>query len=487
MADEPTIDGCIPAERASLASPRRMRIVMALVTGAMFMEILDGTVIVTALPAMAQTFGTSPLALNVGISAYLLALGVAIPASGWVADRYGARRVFAAALVLFTLASAACGSAGGAPAFIAFRIVQGIAGAMMVPVGRLIVMHFTPRDQLMAALSALVWPALIAPVLGPPLGGLITEQFGWRWIFYLNVPLGIAAFVAALMFVPDARDETRRRFDWIGFLLAGTGTFALLVGLERLGTDVDAANVLLLAAGVALLAVTVRHLERTPMPLIDLGAYAVPTFRASMRGGSFMRLAIGAAPFLLPLMFQVGFGYDAFHAGLLVLALFAGNLVMKAGTTPVLRRWGFRRVLIGNGILAAASLAACALIARDTPTAITVAVLFVGGLTRSMQFTTLSTLAFADVSRKQMSDANGLFGTISQVCAAGSVAIAALAVRGAEPLAAAIGFDAAGAAYRIAFLGLALIALAGLVDGIRLPQDAGDSFVRRPASDSPEP
>jgi len=331
----------------------RMRVIMALVTGAMFMEMLDGTIITTALPAMAESLGTTAIALNLGISAYLLSLGVFIPASGWVADRFGARTVFAAAIGIFTLASLLCGMTSDFNTFIALRIFQGMAGAMMVPVGRLVVLRFTPKKDLVGAISALVWPALIAPILGPPIGGFITTHWGWRWIFYINLPLGILAFIATVWLIPNIKSDTPRRFDWTGFVLCGSSSFALLYSLETLTTAIDTPGMVALLLGIVLLLLAIRHLKQTPHPLIDLAPARIATMRVALRGGSFYRTAISSAPFLLPLFFQLGLGYDAFHSGLLVLALFAGNLGMKSMATAVLNRFGHRSVLIWNGWLCA--------------------------------------------------------------------------------------------------------------------------------------
>ncbi|HZV11134.1 MAG TPA: MFS transporter [Novosphingobium sp.] len=456
-----------------------LRWVMFLVTAAMFMEILDGSIIVTALPAMARSFGTAPIALDLGISAYMLAVGVFIPVSGWVADRCGARAVLAGAIALFTLSSVLCGSANSLSAFVALRILQGVAGALMVPVGRLVIMHHTPKDQLMAAMSSLVWPALIAPVLGPPLGGLITLHLGWRWIFYLNLPLGLLAFAATLWLIPPTREEARRPFDWPGFLLCGGATFALLLGLDRISTGADGWALGLIGAGLVAGWATLRHFRRAAAPMIGLGPWAIRTFRMSQRGGSLFRMAIGAAPFLLPLMFQIGFGYDAFHAGLLVLAVFAGNLSTKTVTTQILRRFGYRPVLAVNGTLCAATLGACALLSPATPTWVVVAILFASGCTRSMQFTAINTVAFADVPRAQMADANGLSNTLGQLTMAAGITLGAMSVHGGGALAARLGWQAQGADYRIAFLAIAAVALAAVIDALRLPRGAADHFISR--------
>jgi EmrB/QacA subfamily drug resistance transporter len=470
------------ARDPSLSPPldaTRLRMVMWLVTGAMFMEILDGSIIATALPDMARTFGTSALELNIGISAYLLALGVFIPVSGWVADRVGARTVFAWALALFTATSALCALSTDLRVFVALRVLQGMSGAMMVPVGRLVVIRLTPKERLMAALQSLVWPALIAPVLGPPLGGFITTHFGWHWIFYLNVPLGLLALVLALKYVPDIAGQERKAFDWPGFLLSGVGMFLLLSALERLTVHADAASVLTLVLGCLLLGLAVRHFRRAPAPMIGLGPFRQHTFVVAARGGALLRAATGSVPFLLPLMLQVGFGLDAFRAGLLVLCVFAGNLAMKTVTTPLLRRFGYRPLMVWNGLLCMVSVAACALIGPDTPLALTVPLLVFSGMVRSMQFTTNGTLAYADMPKEHMSDANGLFNTVVQLTMAASVTLAAICTRAAQFLCEWWGWTSPGADYRLAFVLIALIGLLGLIDPLRLPRGAGDHFLAR--------
>jgi len=467
----------------SAMSPLRLRLVTLLVTGALFMEILDGTVIATALPSMARAFGTSAVALNLGVSAYLLALGVFIPLSGWICGRYGARRIFACAIALFTVASALCGTANGLAAFVALRIVQGVAGAMMVPVGRLVVIRHTPRERLMLTMSTLVWPALVAPVFGPPLGGFIVMHASWRWIFYLNVPLGLVGLAGACWLLPGMRENAARPFDLRGFLLSGIGTFALLLGLDRAVQRPGAVALGLLVLGACALFAAVRHLKRASAPMLKLDAYAIPTFRAAMRGGALSRAAISSVPFLLPLLFQVGFGFSAFRSGLLVLAVFVGDISMKTVTTRILRRFGYRPVLIWNSLLCMASLFACACLDRGMPAMAVMAVLFVSGAARSMQFTSLSTLAFADVPKERMADANSLFNTINQLSAAAGITFGALAVRVGGPIADALGIHAGGAGFRAAFPLVALMVLPSLVDALRLPHGAGDHFVAR----RPEP
>src|SRR3984957_5335634 len=352
-------------------SARQSSIIALLVAGALFMEQLDGTVIATALPQMAKTFGVAPVDLNIGISAYLLTVAVFIPASGWVTDRFGARVGFASAIATFTIASILCAASGTLPAFTAARIVQGIGGAMMVPVGRLIVLRNTEKPDLIRAIAYLTWPALTAPVVGPPLGGLITTYSAWQWIFLLNVPLGLIGLALALMLIPNVRGEGKGGFDWSGFALTGFASFSLMYSLEAIGRNridwfVTAA---LFCAGLGAAIYSVRHALRAAHPLLDLTPFRVPSFAVTVSGGVLFRAAISAVPFLLPLMFQLAFGLSPLDSGLLLLAVFAGNLGMKPATSMVLGRFGFRRTLIWNGVLAMATILACGFLTVATPTA----------------------------------------------------------------------------------------------------------------------
>ncbi len=471
-----------------IALPSRSSAIALLVAGAFFMENLDGTVIVTALPQMGASFGVDPVSMNVGVSAYVLTLAVLIPASGWVADRFGARRVFASAVLIFTVASILCGLSQSLPAFIAARILQGAGGAMMVPVGRLVVLRATAKHDLIRAIATITWPGLVAPILGPPVGGFITTYASWHWIFLLNVPLGIAAFALALKLVPAGRAGEVRPFDWPGFALSGAACFSLMYGLDLIsrGDDQWAMAGAWGLAGLGFGIAAVRHARRRAQPLVDLWAMRVPAFAVTIYGGSLFRLAIGAVPFLLPLMFQLGFGLDPFQSGLLVLAVFAGNVAMKPFTTAILRRYSFRTTLLVNGLLNAASLFGCALLTPQTPVPVIAAALFVGGLFRSMQFTALNTLAFADVPEPRMSGANTLLNMVQTMAMGMGVACGAVALRLAEML------HPAGAArmplvdFHIAFAMMGALALLGLLDVLRLDRQAGDAVRRRrpaPAAD----
>ncbi len=455
----------------STAGASRARLVALIVAGTFFMEYLDGTVIATALPAMAADFGRSAVTLSVGISAYLLTLAVFIPVSGWIADRYGTRDVFVAAIGIFTVASMLCGMCNGLAPFVAARVLQGAGGAMMVPVGRLAVLRTTEKAALVGAIALLTWPALAAPVLGPPIGGLLTTYASWRWIFYLNVPLGAAAMALAWRYLPNLHASERRPFDLAGFLLGGLALAALMEGMELVSAGLLAGAAGLLALGLGLGVLAVRHARRTPHPVMALTPLAVRTFAATITGGSVFRITIGTVPFLLPLLFQIGFGLDAFHSGLLLLGTFLGNIGMKPLTTGILRRWGFRSVGLVTGVFASLALLACAFLYPTTPLVVLVPVLFCGGLARSMQFTVLNTLAFADIPPPRMSSASSLSSVAQQMSVGLGVAVGAALL---HLVAARAGHARPSLAdFHLVFVILAVVTLAGLPTFLRLPYDAG--------------
>ncbi len=374
-----------------------------LVAGAYFMEMLDATVIATALPAMAHSFRVNPVDLNLGMTAYMLTLAVFIPISGWVAERHGARNVFFGAILIFTVASVLCAFTGSVWSFTAARVLQGAGGALMVPVGRLIVMRTVEKEDLVRATAYITWPALVAPILGPPLGGFITSYASWRWIFYLNVPIGVIGALLAWLWVRNTRSAEHRPLDWRGFVLIGSSSVCIVYGMSMIGGTANAWRVpcLLLVAGVVLGWQAYVQAQRHPSPLLDPQAFRTATYAVSVRGGSVLRTTINAVPFLLPLMFQLGFGMNAFKSGLLMLALFAGNLGMKPGTTAALGRFGFRNILIFNGLILAAGFFAIGMFTAATPVFLMVPVLVISGASRSMQFTALSTVAFADSAEVQ--------------------------------------------------------------------------------------
>jgi EmrB/QacA subfamily drug resistance transporter len=447
-----------------------------LVAGAFFMEILDGTVISTAAPSMAASFGVRSVDINIAITVYLLTLAVFIPVSGWIADRFGSRTVFAAAIALFTLASAWCATSESLGALTAMRVVQGVGGAMMVPVGRLVVLRGTSKADLIRAIAYLTWPALVAPVVAPLLGGVLATYASWRWIFLLNLPFGVIALLCTLRMVPNTKQATVHPLDWQGFILVGTGLATLTYGMELINSgEVPWLTVVTgITVGGLLLTLAVRHLIRRPQPLVNLRIMSIPTFRITNLGGSFFRMAISAVPFLLPLMFQDAFGWSPLKSGLLVIAVFAGNLGIKPLTTPILRRFGFRRVLLVTGIAAGLNIAACGLLTSGTPLAIVVVVLFFSGVFRSVGFTAYNTITFADVEADQMSDANTLSTTIQQLTIGLGVAAGALALRIGRPLADLLGLSAtASSSFSVAFVLIAVLALLAVVESALLAPHAG--------------
>ncbi|KRB81525.1 hypothetical protein ASE00_15275 [Sphingomonas sp. Root710] len=446
------------------------------------MEMLDGTIIATALPQMAHSFGVGPVALNLGMTAYLLALAAFIPIGGWLANRFGARTVFASAIGLFTFASLLCASSTSLWAFTASRLLQGMAGAAMVPVGRLIVLRMAGKGDLIRAMGTIVWPGLIAPVLGPPLGGLIVEYLSWHWIFIINIPLGIAAVALALAIVPAKLGEPRHRpLDMLGFLLSTAALMLIVFGIDALGNGHQDGGIALAVTlgGLALGALSIRHFMRHPHPLIDLRPLKVRTFAVIVYGGTLQRMAIGAMPLLLPLLFQVGFYADPVTAGGLVLFMFAGNLAMKTVTTPVLKRFGFWRVMTLNGVLAALAIAACATLSPAAPHWLIAVVLFAGGAFRSMQFTSLTAIQFADVPPEQQADANSLSSMMIQLGLGLGVLLGASLLNLSVWLGGRAGEPPMIGDFRFAFVATALVGMLGLIDLWRLPRDAGAALLRR--------
>ncbi len=453
-----------------------------LVAGAFFMEILDGTVIAPAVPHIAADFGVPAVSINVAITAYVLALAVLIPISGWLADRFGARRVFMIAIAVFTLASVGCAVATSLPMLVGTRVLQAVGGALMVPVGRLVVLRTTAKSELVKAIAYLTWPALLAPVIAPALGGILSTYASWRWIFVINVPLGIAGLVLARRLVPDVRADTAGRLDWRGFALTATGVAALVVGLEDIaGPDPNRA-VAVTALGLSAVSLTaaVCYLLRAPRPLLDLRILRVPTYRITAFSGSVYRAVISAIPFLLPLFFQLGFGWTAAQAGLVVIALFAGNVGIKPLTTPLMRWFGIRTVMLGAILGSAACLVGIAFVAPTTPLPLLLALLLASGIFRSVGFTTYNSAAFADVEPARMTGANTLMSTLQELGAGLGVAVGALLVRLGDPVAGAVGLGSgADAPFRVAFVLLAVILIGPLIEGLLLSRTAGNTVTGR--------
>ncbi|MCF6123826.1 DHA2 family efflux MFS transporter permease subunit [Mesorhizobium sp. M7A.F.Ca.CA.001.07.2.1] len=450
---------------------RRVALIVAI---AFFMQFLDSTIISTSLPQMGASFGVSAVAISIGITVYMLTMAVFVPLSGWLADRFGARNIFLLAIVLFTLASLACGVSQNLTQFVAARVVQGLGSALMTPVGRILVLRNASKSELLNATALITWPALFAPVIGPVLGGFITTYLSWHWNFFINIPLGVVGLVLVARFIPGDREADPKPLDWPGFFLTSAGLALLLYGLERIAHPEDGVlpTVLLVVAGIVIGWLAVRHLRRAPHPLLDLSSFKVLTFAIStLAAGTIFRVAINATPFLLPLLFQVGFGLSSVDAGLMILAYFLGNLGMKTVTTPTLRRFGFRSVLVVNGLIASAAIMACAAISPQTPQALVVALMLIAGLSRSMQFTALNTLAFADIDAAQRSSAATLSSMLQQVAMLFGVAVAAAILNLSQIARDRPALDLVD--FRVAFLAIGAIGLVAALRFLVLPPGAG--------------
>ncbi|MGN6480869.1 MFS transporter [Luteibacter sp.] len=407
------------------------RTVALIIASAMFMEQLDGTILATALPAMATSFDVSPLHMSVALTSYMLSLAVFIPASGAIADRYGSRNVFRAAIALFTVGSILCGFASNLPLLVVSRLLQGIGGAMMVPVGRLVLLRSVPKSELVSAMSWLLVPALIGPVVGPPLGGFIVTWVSWRWIFYINVPIGLVGMWLATKYIPDVRLTERVPFDRIGFVLSGVSLSCLVFGLELAsrGSSSLAGSTGLIIAGMVAGAGYLLYSRRVEHPILDMTLMRFTTFRLSVIAGSLTRITAGAVPFLLPLMMQLGFGLSAAHSGVITFVSALGAMLMKATAAPVLRRWGFRATLVWNGVFSMICVALCAAFRPDWPLWIIYAVLLFSGFFQSLQFSAYNTVAYADVPSERFSSATSFYTTFQQLMLSLGICVAAAALQ----------------------------------------------------------
>jgi EmrB/QacA subfamily drug resistance transporter len=387
------------------------------VASALFMEQLDSTIVNTAVPSMAASLGVAPLSLKTVVTSYIVSLAVGIPISGWFADRFGTRRVFSTAVAVFTLASIACGLALNVPMLVAARILQGAGAAMMTPVGRLAIVRTFDKSELLMAMNFVIIPALIGPLLGPTVGGLIVHWLSWREIFFVNVPIGIAALVIIHRYMPDYHGDGPRPLDFVGLALFGSGTGILSWLLEIFGEHtIDAlqAGVLLLLS-LSLLAAYVWHARQVAHPLLRLSLFSLRTFRVSVAGGFVTRLGIGGMPFLLPLLYQLGLGLPPWESGLLMMPMALAAMGMKVLSTRLLRRYGFRTILMTNTLLLGANICLFSLVTQGTPLAVIVALGLAQGFFNSLQFSSLNSMGYADIGPSDSSMATSISSTMQQL------------------------------------------------------------------------
>jgi EmrB/QacA subfamily drug resistance transporter len=455
-------------------SPQTKTKVVAMIVGsAIIMQQIDSTVITTALPQMAISLHADPVRLSLAVTAYLLSLAIFVPVSGWAADRFGGRVVFRAAIALFTLGSILCGLSGNVIELTAARVLQGLGGAMMVPVGRLVLFRSVEKTALIATMAYLQVPAQIGPVLGPPIGGFITTYFSWRWIFLVNVPLGLLGIVLVTLFFDNPKEETQRPLDWIGFVLTGTSLFCIAYGVEAVGRGGyggPAPALGFLVFGFVLGALALRHLRRAAHPLLDLSVFRIQTFKASIWGGSLFRAGAGTLVFLLPLLLQIVFGLTAFASGTITFATAAGSLTMKITARPIIKRFGFRNVILFNGLISAATIAMCAFFTASMPALLIFGLLLVAGFFQSLQFTATQAMTYADVEQPLMSTATSIASMTQQLSRGFGISFVAvllhlsLAERGAASL--------GRVDFMVAFAGAAALPLLSLFYGWVLPPDA---------------
>jgi EmrB/QacA subfamily drug resistance transporter len=457
------------------------RLIPLIVATALFMENMDSTVIATSLPAIAADIGTSPLTLKLAITSYLLSLAVFIPASGWTADRFGARLVFSLAVAVFMIGSIGCALSQNVTHFVIARILQGMGGAMMTPVGRLVLLRSIDKSALVNAMTWVTVPALIGPVIGPPLGGFITTYFSWHWIFLINIPIGLIGIFMALRYIDPIRSENPERFDLYGLVLAGIGLGGIAFGLSVAGLNLLPWTIVaaLVVIGSISMTLYVIHARRTGSPVLDFSLLRLPTLRASIIGGFLFRLGIGALPFLLPLLMQVGFGLSPFQSGMVTFASAVGAMGMKTLAARIIRTFGFRNIMVVDAIVSSLFLAASALFTAATPLLLIMIILVVGGFFRSLQFTAINTVAYAEVEPAQMSRATTLVSVNQQLAISAGVAVGAFSVEATMMLRHVSELTAA--EFPPAFIVVAIISAVSAYFFWQMPDDAGHEISGRKA------
>ena len=422
------------AEKEAPKSPWAARMAIIAVASALFMQSIDTTALSTALPTLAHAFRTNPIDLKLCLTAYIMALAVFVPASAWMADRYGARRVFICAMMVFLAGSVLCAQSHSLLELVGARILQGAGGAMMTPVGRIIVVGSQPREQLVRAMIWLTTPAMLGPILGPPLSGFILSVADWPWIFYINLPVGILGMLAVLRFVPRIRQPHPGRFDSSGFALAATAISAAMIGAESMGVAIFPLWVDIAAWAIAIAAGWgyVAYAKGRQRPVLDLRLLKVRTYRVNQTGGSLIRMTLGAMPFLLPLLLQGGLGWTPLQAGGLTMASALGSMSARVGAQTVLSKYGFKNTLIVTALTCGVAVGATGWFRSSTPIWIMAASLFIGGFLRSNHLTSVSTLAFADIPDNQVSQASSFTAVVQQMSQALGITVAGLMLHFAQ-------------------------------------------------------
>lgn len=452
-------------------------IIPVIVALAFLMEQLDSTIITTAVPDIAHSLQVTPVQMSLAVAAYVLSVAIFIPVSGWFADRFGARHIFIAALAVFTIGSVLCGLSQSFAMLVAMRVVQGLGGAMMTPVGRLILLRSFPRSELMTAMAYMTLPAIMGPVIGPLLGGVITTYFSWRWIFYVNIPFGVLGILLALRFVDNMREHDIAGFDFAGFLMVGGGLGLLQVALEGVSHPVMPPLVIVLAAvaAIALLLGFYLYARRAPAPAVDLTLFRSRSFRVGTLAGGICRIGMNGVPYLLPLMLQVGFGLSPIASGSITFIGSVGAVIIRNLLAPVIRVYGFRFVLIGSAIAGSIGLAGFAWIEPQTPHYLILLWVFVFGLTRSAQFMSSNTLAYAETPDRQLSRATSLGGVLQQLSVGLGVSVSAVLLALVSARSATLTPER----FHEVFLISALIPLLGIPGFITLTREDGASAITR--------
>jgi EmrB/QacA subfamily drug resistance transporter len=473
-------DQTLATEAPAAGAPSRSnpRIVALIVACSMFMDGVDSTVLAVALPTMAQTFGADPLHMSVALTSYLLSLAIFIPISGKMADRFGSRTVFRGAIGLFTVGSVLCSQANSLAFLVGARILQGVGGAMMVPVGRLVLLRSVSKADLVRAMSWLMIPASIGPIMGPPIGGFIVTYLSWKWIFYINVPIGLLGMAMSTRYIEEVRVANPGRFDLVGFVLTGTALSTLIFALEFGSRGVGSGRMteLLIGIGVVAAVLYLLHARKQEQPILDMRLMRIPTFRISVLAGTLSRIAVGASPFLLPMLFQLGFGMSAAQSGGITFAGSVGSLAMRSIAPRLLRRIGFRNTLVWVGAASTCVFASYAAFRQSWPVPVMFGILMFGGFVQSLQFMAYNTIAYADVPRREMSSATAFYTTFQQLSLSLGIGFSAavlamtLAMAGSEHL--------QPAHFSIAFLSVAAIAIMAPLLSTLLARDAGEELTR---------